>query len=179
MLTHCKHELVHAIWKILLDDEFLEAYQNGIVLQCHDGMLRQIFPCIFTYSADYPEKYSNPPSACTLSLTSPHGRVLLATIQDKGLCPCPLCLIPKSEYACIGLVSNMSARLAKVRKYFSNRIRAAHDAIYKQGSPIKGTTPEHYLKPFSLVPTFISDILHSGQLQETKLMLKHVFAEVL
>ena len=73
----------------------------------------------------------------------------------------------------------MSARLAKVCEYFCDWIRAAHNAIYKQGSPIKGTTPEHYLKPFLLVPTFVSDILCLGQLQETKLMLKNVFAEVL
>lgn len=56
ILTHCKRELMHAIWKILLDDEFVEAYKNGIVLRCHDSILRRVFPRIFTYSADYPEK---------------------------------------------------------------------------------------------------------------------------
>ena len=94
MLTHCKCELVHAIWKILLDSEFLDAYKNGIVLQCH-GVLHWIFPCIFTYLANYPEKYSKVSSACVMSLKLLPDRVLLATIQDKGLCPCPLCLIPK------------------------------------------------------------------------------------
>jgi hypothetical protein len=32
------------VWQQLLDDDFLEAYQHGI------------YPRIFTYSADYPEK---------------------------------------------------------------------------------------------------------------------------
>jgi hypothetical protein len=32
------------------------------VLLCADGILRHVFPCIFTYSADYPEKYAASPS---------------------------------------------------------------------------------------------------------------------
>lgn len=44
--------------------------------------------------------------------------------------------------------------------YFRDHIRAAREAIYKLGSPIKGTTPEHYLKEFLLVPTFVRDLLH-------------------
>ena len=93
------------------------------------------------------------------SLMLPH-RVLLAMIRDKGHCPCPLCLVPKGDFAHLGLVSDMSARLAKIRVYFHDRVRAARDAIYKLGSLIKGTTPEHYLKEFSLVPTLVSDLLY-------------------
>ncbi|KIK72621.1 hypothetical protein PAXRUDRAFT_798128, partial [Paxillus rubicundulus Ve08.2h10] len=55
ILAHCKRELVHAIWTILLDDDFIEAYKNGIVIKCYDGVKRRVFPRIFTYSADYPE----------------------------------------------------------------------------------------------------------------------------
>ncbi|KIK13437.1 hypothetical protein PISMIDRAFT_118878, partial [Pisolithus microcarpus 441] len=54
--THCHRELFHAQWRVLLDDEFIEAYQHGIVLACADGCTRRLFPRIFTYSADYPEK---------------------------------------------------------------------------------------------------------------------------
>ena len=56
LLTHCKRELIHRIWILLLDDEFIEAYRNGIVVRCYDGVLRRVYPRIFTYSADYPEK---------------------------------------------------------------------------------------------------------------------------
>lgn len=56
LLAHCKRELFHAIWRILLDEEFLEAYKNGIVVKCYDGKYRRVYPRIFTYSADYPEK---------------------------------------------------------------------------------------------------------------------------
>ncbi|KAG2051821.1 hypothetical protein BDR06DRAFT_983417 [Suillus hirtellus] len=61
ILTHCKQELFHAVWSILLNNEFIHAYKDGIVVKCHDGV----------YQPDYPEK------------------VLLATIRDKGNCPCP------------------------------------------------------------------------------------------
>ncbi|KAF8834379.1 hypothetical protein BDN67DRAFT_872912, partial [Paxillus ammoniavirescens] len=36
LLTHCHRELFHAQWCILLDDEFLEAYEHGIVISCQD-----------------------------------------------------------------------------------------------------------------------------------------------
>jgi hypothetical protein len=56
LLTHCERELFHAQWKIILDDEFLEAWKHGIVILCADGVKRRVYPRIFTYSADYPEK---------------------------------------------------------------------------------------------------------------------------
>jgi hypothetical protein len=54
--AHCCCELMHEVWPLLLDDEFLHAYMHGIVLMCIDGIKQQIYPRIFTYSADYPEK---------------------------------------------------------------------------------------------------------------------------
>lgn len=54
--AHCNRELTHAQWKVILNDEFLEAYTHGIVIDCCDGAKRRFYPRIFTYSADYPEK---------------------------------------------------------------------------------------------------------------------------
>lgn len=64
ILAHCKRELFHAIWNLLLDDEFVEAYRNGIIIKCYDGKYRRVFPRIFTYSADYPEKYNSIFTSC-------------------------------------------------------------------------------------------------------------------
>jgi hypothetical protein len=47
---------MHAIWRILLDEEFMDAYANGIIMDFPDGIQRRLFPRFFTYSADYPEK---------------------------------------------------------------------------------------------------------------------------
>ena len=60
LMTHCHREIFHAQWKILLDDEFLAAYEHGILIQCQDGIIRRLYPRIFTYSADLPEKYIHP-----------------------------------------------------------------------------------------------------------------------
>jgi hypothetical protein len=49
--------MFHAQWDIILDNEFLEAYAHGIVIDCQDKVKRRFYPRLFTYSADYPEKY--------------------------------------------------------------------------------------------------------------------------
>ena len=64
LFTHCHRELFHAQWKDLLDDEFLQAYKHRMVFVCGDNVKRRLFPRIFTYSADYPEKW-----VCIISFT--------------------------------------------------------------------------------------------------------------
>ncbi len=48
---------MHSVWTLLMDEEFLKAYVHGSVICCADGITRRVYPRIFTYSADYPEKY--------------------------------------------------------------------------------------------------------------------------
>jgi hypothetical protein len=57
ILAHCRRELMHAVWTRILDDDFACAMEYGIVVMCSDGVERRVYPRIFTYSADYPEKY--------------------------------------------------------------------------------------------------------------------------
>ena len=57
LMNHCRHEVMHVQWRILLNDKFLEAYSHGIIIACCDGIKRRFYPCTFTYSANYPEKY--------------------------------------------------------------------------------------------------------------------------
>ena len=56
IITHCHRELMHAVWKFLLDDKFIHAYKYGMVIRCADSIEHCIYLHIFTYSADYPEK---------------------------------------------------------------------------------------------------------------------------
>jgi Plavaka transposase len=56
LMTHCRRELMHGIWKFLLDADFIHAYKYGMVAKCADGIERRVYPRFFTYSADYPEK---------------------------------------------------------------------------------------------------------------------------
>jgi hypothetical protein len=56
LMAHCRRELFHEAWKVLLDKDFIHAYVHGVVMDCADGIRRRVYPRIFTYSADYPEK---------------------------------------------------------------------------------------------------------------------------
>jgi hypothetical protein len=55
-MAHCHRELTHAQWDIILDDEFLDAYEHGIVVMGYEDVLCRFYPRIFIYSIDYPEK---------------------------------------------------------------------------------------------------------------------------
>ncbi|THV03619.1 hypothetical protein K435DRAFT_650870 [Dendrothele bispora CBS 962.96] len=135
ILTHCRRELMHEVWKLLLDEEFLKAYEYGIVIRCADGVERRIYPRIFTYSADYPEK------------------VLLATIRDKGMCPCPRCMVAKSVLDQLGCDDDSHVRTDNVRPYFKSKVKAARRLIYNGAVPIRGAKVERQLKETSSVPT--------------------------
>ena len=55
-MAHCRREVIHAQWSILLDDEFVASCKHGIVIRCFNGVEQRFYPRIFTYLADYPEK---------------------------------------------------------------------------------------------------------------------------
>jgi hypothetical protein len=56
MLTHLRRELAHAIWRLLLDDDLMRAYTDGVAIKLFDMTMRALFPRFLFYSADYPEK---------------------------------------------------------------------------------------------------------------------------
>ncbi|KAL1711752.1 hypothetical protein EV715DRAFT_268357 [Schizophyllum commune] len=163
--THCRRDPRR--------DEFLKAYKYGIVVRCLDGIERRVYPRIFTYSADYPEK------------------VLLATIRDGGLCPCPRCLVPKTKLDRLGLVRDMATRVKNARQYLADRVAWARRAIYDLARPIAGKAVEAILKPFSAVPTknafadrlgsdfnpsdmLVVDLLHEFELGVWKAIFTHL-----
>ncbi|THV02220.1 hypothetical protein K435DRAFT_836569 [Dendrothele bispora CBS 962.96] len=98
----------------------------------------------FTYSADYPEK------------------VLLATIRDKGLCPCPRCMVSKSSLDRLGLVRDMRARLDNFRVYLKDKVILARKFIYQDAQPIGGTHVNNLLKETSSVPTLNAFVTRLG-----------------
>ncbi|KAF9032192.1 hypothetical protein BJ165DRAFT_1358012 [Panaeolus papilionaceus] len=173
ILTHCKRELLQEVWRSLLNDEFVNAYKYGIVIMCVDGIERRIFPRIFTYSADYPEK------------------VLLATIRDKGMCPCPRCLVPMQSLDQLGTPVDQATRSESQRVYRTKEVKNARALIYKQGKAVNGANVEAILKPFSGVPTvnafverlgtdfnpstmLVVDLLHEFELGVWKSLFSHL-----
>ena len=100
-MAHCHCELTHEQWKVLLDDEFLHAYEHGEVVEASDCVSRRFYPRIFTYSTDYPEKYER-----QISTNDEHAevisRILMVCIRNRGKCPCPRCKVPLSKTHLVG-----------------------------------------------------------------------------
>ncbi|KAG9091927.1 hypothetical protein FRC06_000322 [Ceratobasidium sp. 370] len=176
LLAHLRRELMQEVWKVLLDDEFIHAWFNGVVIKCADGIPRRVFPRIITYSADYPEK------------------VLIAAIRNNGGCLCPRCLVKKSSASMVGTPHDTNLRVVKRRvgnKRYRDKITRARDLIYKHGRSVQSQAVEALLKGESYVPTInafterlgnafniysalVVDQLHEVELGVWKSVFKHL-----
>ncbi|KAG6905478.1 hypothetical protein DXG01_002467 [Tephrocybe rancida] len=162
-MAHCRRKAFHAQWDIILDDEFLEAWRHGIVIECCDGIWRRFYPRIFTYSADYPEK------------------ILIASIRNQGLCPCPRCLTAKTELSHLGTEVDQENRIALRRiDNEDHRLKMAKATSYiydsKKQFAINGSVIEKLLKDQSLVavPILVVNLLHEFELGVWKSVLIHL-----
>ncbi|CDO75447.1 hypothetical protein BN946_scf184823.g1 [Trametes cinnabarina] len=136
VLTFCKRELMQRIWLLLLDDDFMEAYKHGILVKCADGITRRLFPRIFTYSADYPEK------------------ILLSALKPLAKCPCPRCLTPLTEAPQSGTPDGM-ARASEKRvddEKLRRDIQKARDLVFKKGCSLASKRVQALLDARSLNP---------------------------
>lgn len=137
-MAHCSREMYDAQWDIILDDEFIEAYMHGMVVDCCDAIRRRFYPRIFIYSADYREK------------------ILLANIRNLGHYPCPRCLIPKDRVNNMGKQRDIRQRetLARLDDVdHRHRVAVARDLIYKKNYAVDSTAVKRLLGKDSLVPT--------------------------
>ncbi|KAG2737750.1 hypothetical protein P692DRAFT_20760998, partial [Suillus brevipes Sb2] len=177
ILSYCRHELMQAIWLLLLDDDFMHAYEFGVVIECVDGVRRRVFPRLFTYSADYPEK------------------TLLASIKFLANCPCPRCLIPKANIGGLGSRADRHCREKKMRQdgnIIWSTVRRVRDWLYVKGTNITSVFVKQMLMPESLVPIvnsfstrfarfgfnfysmFVPDLLHEFELGVWKATFIHL-----
>ncbi|KAL0566510.1 hypothetical protein V5O48_015503 [Marasmius crinis-equi] len=154
-LTHLKRELMHAVWALILDDDFMHAYEQGIIIECADGVIRRVFPRFFTYSADYPEK------------------VLLATIRNLGRCPCPQCFVEKDQIQELGTIRDRQRRERKPRVDTEDR-RGAIEKV-KSWVPTRNTFSKRLL-PFGVnfYQMLVPDILHEFELGVWKAVFTHL-----
>ncbi|CEL56121.1 hypothetical protein RSOLAG1IB_07574 [Rhizoctonia solani AG-1 IB] len=175
LITHLRRELVHAVWGHILDDDFVDAWKNGMVVECADGIERRVFPRIKVNSVDYPEKTA------------------LSTIRNMGTCHCPRCLSKKSAASKIGTASDTRARTQRRTegKQRMTKILEARRLIYELGHSVQSQSVEKLLSGESYVPTmnafshrlgelkfnifetFVVDLLHEVELGVWKSVLKH------
>lgn len=173
--AHCRRDLFQACWKHLLDADFIQAYRHGMVLRCPDGILRRVFPRIFTYSADYPEKCAPFLRFCIEVLIN--IRVLLAMIKDMGSCPCPRCFTPKASFDLLGLFRDMQDRVNNIRTYCLATVSKAREFIYREGNTVDGSKVQATLGEGSWVPTVVSAFVVNSLFISTLFRLEHICPE--
>lgn len=82
--------------------------------------------------------------------------MLLASIRDKGRCPCPRCLVPLTQVERLGTVNDMKQRklLARIDDEIKQgKVAEARDHIYRRNYAVDNDGVETLLKYESLVPT--------------------------
>ena len=95
-------------------------------------------------------------SFLTAQVTDISRSVLLATIRDKGLCPCPRCLVPMDLIHKMGTRADMQRRIKTLRRDNLSRqklIRQARSLIFNEGKAVGNDAVNELLQSESLVPT--------------------------
>ncbi|PPR02756.1 hypothetical protein CVT24_002089 [Panaeolus cyanescens] len=176
-LAHLRRELMHAVWRLILDDEFIDAYKNGIKILFPDGVYRLVFPRFFTYAADYPEK------------------ILLTCARYLGHHPCPRCLVHHDDIAQLGTAYDRKRR-ESTRRVDSVEMResvaSARRFIFEGGYAVSSDHVKSILDKFSTHPTqnsfsqrlsqfqfdfhtmFTVDLLHEFELGVWKAVFTHL-----
>ena len=122
-----------------------------------DNRSQRFYPRIFTYSADYPEKWAYKFFwSWQLFWWSPRNRALLAMIRNFGSCPCLRCLVPKSKITEVGTAFDERWREKSRRVDDLNRnwnVSLARDFIYERGFRVRSAAVERLLAEESYTPT--------------------------
>ncbi|KAF7322138.1 hypothetical protein MKEN_00737900 [Mycena kentingensis (nom. inval.)] len=175
--AHLKRELFHAVWELILDDEFVEAFHHGFPEDCWDKIRRRFFPRFSIYSTDYMEK------------------ILAATIKFLARRPCPRCLVLKTNIPRTGMESDWNARQSLRRDDipWRNKVNNARKKIFEGGRAVNGTSVNNVLGENSFVPVknafqklgepdadfnlfemFVPDLLHEIELGVFKSIFIHM-----
>ncbi|KAJ3510290.1 hypothetical protein NMY22_g16016 [Coprinellus aureogranulatus] len=136
--AHLNREVFHAQWRILLDDDFVNAYKHGLVVSGIDGVKRRFYPRIFTYTSDYPE------------------RTTIVSIRNLGDCPCPRCLVSADDIPMLGTPEDVALRESTRRVDDQARrklVEKAQQLVHKKNLSVNTPKIEALLKGTSLVPS--------------------------
>ena len=152
--------MFHEQWKIIMDNEFMEAYLHGIVIHCTDARARRFYPRFFIYSADYPEKCVPAFDLFSVTLTYILNRILATCIRNRGLCPCPRCMTELINVHMMGTKEDLSRRM-KLRTDDSHRrakVEKSLKIIYEEGLRVDTDKVEKLLQPESWVPVHVCEL---------------------
>ncbi|KAL0063828.1 hypothetical protein AAF712_009273 [Marasmius tenuissimus] len=177
VMKHLKREVMQAVWDLIMDKDFLDAYEKSMVIKCADKVKRRFLPEFFSYSADYPEK------------------IAVVCVKYLGNCLCVRCIIEKSQVQHMGTKLDMRRRIQLKRIDDERRQKAVNDArwhIFVDGRSVECDPVKHLLDDHSLIPTrnafstkllpfgfdlyllLVIDLLHEFELGVWKAVLTHL-----
>ncbi|KAF5343015.1 hypothetical protein D9757_014587 [Collybiopsis confluens] len=177
ILTFMRREIPHAIYAKLFDEEFMKAYRDGIILTCGNNLTYCMFPRLFTWSADYPEK------------------MLLVCCKCLGIHPCGECCIKKEKINLLGTVRDKITRIKLERvdsDFRRSSVERARRIIFEKGYSVSSKAVENLLGDYSWTSTrntfstlfyefgfnfyniIVSDVLHEIELGVWKAVLTHL-----
>ncbi|TBU36183.1 hypothetical protein BD309DRAFT_1024558 [Dichomitus squalens] len=158
-----KYDLMQKVWLLLLDAEFMHAVKHGVLIVCGDGITRRVFPRVFMYLADYPEK------------------CLVSCLKTLARCACPDCTTDKCDFWRMGTKRDMAARLKNARKDTSilhDAIARARRWIFEDGTAPDGNNiKQTKLGLFSMAPSAFSQRFASIGLNMYKLFVPDLMHE--
>jgi hypothetical protein len=97
-------------------------------------------------------------AATALLLIYTWNRILISSIRNLGLCPCPRCLIPLNRVHNLGMIRDMNQRktLARVDDiHRQSKITAARRVIYEKHYQVDSAAVENLLREESWVPNAV------------------------
>ncbi|EJF60787.1 hypothetical protein DICSQDRAFT_147740 [Dichomitus squalens LYAD-421 SS1] len=158
-----KYDLMQKVWLLLLDAEFMYAFTHGVIVVCGDGITRRVFPRIFLYCADYPEK------------------CLVACLKTLARCACPDCTTDKCDFWKMGMKRDMAAREKNARKdtgLFHDTIARVRRWIFEDGTAPDGTHSAFSWRfasfGFNVYKLFVPDLMHEFELGVWKGTFTHL-----
>ncbi|KAF7323811.1 hypothetical protein MKEN_00602400 [Mycena kentingensis (nom. inval.)] len=183
LLAFLKRELFHLVWELMLDDDFVEAWDHGMrVDECWDHLRRCLFLRFPTYGADYMDK------------------ILAITMKFLAKRPCPRCRILKIDIPNTGKDHDLTKRkdLRKNTVAWRGNVETARRKIFERGAAVNGDQVNDILAGDSYVPNtvnvyvylsdpesdsetnfnlfemFVPDLLHEVELGVFKSVLIHL-----
>lgn len=88
-------------------------------------------------------------------------RALIASIRDKGQCPCPRCTLSISKVEQLGTLEDLAHRAQSIRlddEEYRRTILEARKLIFEDNRAVDSREVEDLLKPKSWTPTAVSQI---------------------
>lgn len=142
----------------------MHAYIHGLELDFFGDDSYLFFPRISTDANDYPEKCVFRVFICTFFLLT--CRILMTCLKYFAQCPCPRCLMLKTQIPRLGMEIDKNARQNLIRvdsRAIQRTVELARQRMFHDGINISSVVIDRLLKPKSLVPTRVSSFSCSEQ----------------